>query len=351
MKILHIIPNEKFTESFITFINKNFNHKQHTFVTYGNNKTYTVKKRDNVNELTKSIKSINFLIKSLYESEKIIIHGLFNLYIVLMLFLQPWLLKKSYWVIWGGDLYYHVMRVKTIKSNIYEYLRKNIIKKMVGLITHIKGDYDLVIDWYGARGKYYYSFMYPSNLFKNYDNISFAKCNDILVIQIGNSADTSNNHIEVLDGLRRFKDKNIKIVCPLSYGDLEYSSSVIELGKSIYGNKFIPITEFLPFEKYIELLGNIDIAIFNHKRQQAMGNITTLLGLGKKVYIREEITTWQFCLDNNLKVYSANSDFDDLFEEIDEGIKQKNIENVKIQFSEEKLIEDLRKIFNEEVNR
>lgn len=38
----------------------------------------------------------------------------------------------------------------------------------------------------------------------------------------------------------------------------------------------------MPFEEYLGLLAKIDIAILNHKRQQAMGNITTLLGLGKK---------------------------------------------------------------------
>lgn len=74
-----------------------------------------------------------------------------------------------------------------------------------------------------------------------------------------------------------------------------------------------------------------------------MENITTLLVLGKKAYICEEITTWQFCVDHDLKVYSVNEKYDDLFEEI----KKKNIENMKVKFSEEKLLEDWKKIFNE----
>jgi hypothetical protein len=34
----------------------------------------------------------------------------------------------------------------------------------------------------------------------------------------------------------------------------------------------------MPFDEYLNLLAKVDIVIFKHKRQQAMGNITTLLG-------------------------------------------------------------------------
>ena len=87
------------------------------------------------------------------------------------------------------------------------------------------------------------------------------------------------------------------------------------------------------------------IAIFNHDRQQAIGNITALLGYVKKVYIREETTTWQFCIDHDLNVYSANCKYDDLLESIDREIAQKNIENVALRFSEKKLLIDLNNIF------
>lgn len=51
---------------------------------------------------------------------------------------------------------------------------------------------------------------------------------------------------------------------------------VIIKGKELFGEKFIPLTEFMTFEKYLEFLGSIDIAIFAHKRQQAMGNTITI---------------------------------------------------------------------------
>lgn len=350
MKTAHIIPVEKFTELFVEFINNNFNSDEHSLLAYGNIEYTTIKKKGDIIILTRTVESLILLIKSLYNSKKIIIHGLFSPHLVLLLYLQPWLLKKCYWCIWGGDLYYHIMRKKTVKSDAYEYLRKSVIKRIGGLITHVEGDYELAKKWYGAKGKYYYSFMYPSNLYKELNIIRREDFNETIVIQLGNSADPSNNHLEVLDKLQRYTDMDIEIICPLSYGDKAYAEEVINKGKAIFGDKFIPLTEFMPFDEYLEILAKIDIAIFNHKRQQAMGNITTLLGLGKKVYIREEITTWKFCIDHDLKVYSANGNYDNLFEEMDEKIKQKNIENVKIKFSEEKLVEDLKKIFDEEID-
>lgn len=345
MKIVHIIPVDKFTEAFVEFINNNFCSEDHSFLAYGNI-DYTTIKKEGVTILKRTSTSLKLLIKELYNSEKIIIHGLFSYYMVLLFFFQPWLLKKCYWVIWGGDLYYHTTREKTYKTNIYEYLRKYVIKNMFGFITHIRGDYELAKEWYGAKGEYYYSFMYPSNLYKEYSLSEGMKVDSKMYIQIGNSADPSNNHIEVLDKLQRYRDMDIEIICPLSYGDKIYANSVIERGTEILGNKFIPITEFIPIDKYLDILAKIDIAIFNHKRQQALGNITTLLGFGKKIYIREDITTWQFCIDHDLKVYNSNCDFEDLFENMDEKIKQQNIENIKLKFSEKKLVEDWRRIFD-----
>lgn len=163
-------------------------------------------------------------------------------------------------------------------------------------------------------------------------------------IQIGNSADPSNNHIEIFDKLRAYKNENIEIICPLSYGNLQYRNEVIKKGNEIFGDKFNPIMDFLPLEEYLLQLSKIDIAIFNHKRQQAIGNITSLLGFGKKVYIRDDITTWNFCADHELTVFNTNNQFKDLFE-MDTSAQLKNIRNIKKYFSEEKLKEQWARIF------
>jgi hypothetical protein len=351
MKNLHIFKNtnEKFSEPYIEFINNNFDKKKHFFYHIGEDRRTNKVSRENIEFITK-LKYFT-LIKDMYKANKIILHGLMSPLLVFIFFLQPWLLKKCYWVVWGGDLYYFKNRKRKLKTNFYEFLRRFVIKNIGGIITHIKGDYELAQKWYGAKGKYYYSFMYPSNLFKEYDLCKVKKDNDKMYIQIGNSADPSNNHLEVFKKLEKYKDKKIEIICPLSYGNPKYRELIIQEGIRLFGDKFNPIVEFMPFNKYLELLAKIDIAIFNHERQQAMGNITNLLGLGKKVYIKDDITTWDFCIDHGLKVFSSNGNFDDLFEEMDESVKKKNIDNVKAQFSDKKLKQDWIKIFESKASR
>lgn len=345
MKNLHLFPNVKFTEPYIDFINTNFDSKYHLFLIIGNGVGDKIKQRDNVKKISMDFQSILLLIREMYSCEKIILHGLFSPPIVIMLFFQPWLLEKSNWCVWGSDLYWYKYRNQSFKANIYERLRGFVIRNMGGLITHIKGDYELAQKWYGAKGKYIYSFLYPSNLFKEYDLSKENKEDIRTYIQVGNSANPTNNHIEIFNKLENFKDEPIEVICPLSYGNPEYRERVIEEGSKIFGDKFKPLEDFIPFEEYLELLAKIDIAIFNHERQQAMGNIITLLGLGKKVYIRDDITTWEFCIDHGLKVNSSNEDFNELFKEISNSERFNNISNIKKYFSKEKLISDWNDIF------
>ena len=131
---------------------------------------------------------------------------------------------------------------------------------------------------------------------------------------------------------------------PLSYGDLNYAKEVIAIGKEIFKDNFIPITDYMDFSEYISLLGTIDIAIFNHNRQQAMGNITTLLGLGKKVYIRTDITSYSYLSDLGINIYDTNN-----FElsKLSETNKEQNIKIVKEYFSKETLVKQWENIIND----
>lgn len=96
----------------------------------------------------------------------------------------------------------------------------------------------------------------------------------------------------MIDMIKKFKSENIKFVCPLSYGNFEYRDKVIEYGKNILGDKFCPITEYMPQQEYYSLLNKCSVGIFNNNRQQAMGNINVLLRFGAKVYIRDDTTMW-----------------------------------------------------------
>jgi len=276
----------------------------------------------------------------MYIADKIIIHGLWSERVVRLLSLQPWLLKKCYWVIWGGDLYRYKFAKRTIRWRINEISRRIVIRRIGHLVTQVEGDVDLARQWYGARGRHHDCFVYPSNLYKDHNVLP--KSDDTIRIQIGNSADPRNEYLEMLEMLKPYAGENIKIYAMLSYGSDEHAAEVAARGTSIFGEKFEPVTGFMPFDEYIEFLGNIDIAIFNHRRQQAMGNIVTLLGLGKKVFLRRDVTTWKYLAAMNIKVFAIG---DDLLAEIDATTSARNVEAVQASFSVEKLTQQLSGIF------
>ncbi len=307
MKYLHIFPNEKFTESYIDFINNLFNMDDHIFLITGKNIDAKLTTRVNVKAILNNPRSKVILLKEMYRCRRIFLHSLFNRELVFLLFIQPWLLKKCNWIVWGGDLYCYESKGKSIKSKLYEVMRKFIFKNMQEITTLVKGDYELAKEWYSVKGKYYHGIYINPIKLEFLDSIEkrHIENNGIINIQIGNSADKNNRHFEMLDLLSKYKNENICIYAPLSYGNREYALSVAEYGKEVYGEKFKPLLNFLRPEEYTRYLASIHIAVFGHERQQALGNIFALLYLGKKVYIRNDVSTWDY-LRNQLDLSLSN---------------------------------------------
>jgi hypothetical protein len=303
--ILHIGTCDKFIPPFIEFLKAHFDFSKHVFLLINGMAEKELKNDQNVlltrRTISSRLKYYFQVIIKMHQAKKVILHGLFDIKLIYILFFMPWLLKKCYWVMWGGDLYVYQLGERNWKWKVREFFRRPVIKNMGHLVTYIKGDYELALQWYGAKGQYHECFMYPSNLYKEYQ-VPEKQHTDINIL-VGNSADPSNNHLEVFDKLEAYKDQDIKIYTPLSYGNPDYAKQVVVEGKKRFGDKFHALTEMMPFQEYLEFLGLIDIAIFNHKRQQAMGNTITLLGLGKKVYMRTDVTQWQFFQSHGMNVF------------------------------------------------
>jgi len=220
-----------------------------------------------------------------------------------------------------------------------------VIKRIGHLVTYIPGDVELARKWYGARGEYHECLMYLSNVVNPQvlQGVEQAESTQSgLTFLVGNSADPSNNHIEALEKLLPYKDQDIKIYVPLSYGDQTHAKKVIEQGNDWFGEKFFPMSSFMPFDQYLEFLKGIDIAIFNHKRQQAMGNIITLLGMGKTVYVRSDVSHSNFLIgiDLNIKFISKFS-----LESLPAIELLDNTKAVQFYFSRDKLFSQLSNIF------
>jgi hypothetical protein len=340
-KILHISDDEKFIEPFINFIENNHQINNHYFIIFNNNSNTYVKERKNLNKISFDYKSAIKLLLKCALSERIILHGLHNKKLVFLLWLMPWVLKRSYWCIWGADLYSFGIKRDTLKLKLDYILRCQIIPKIGHLVSYLPGDILLARQHFHAKGIYHECFLYPSNLYKHVELQK--KITTDIGILVGNSATSSNNHLDIFRKLLIHKIKDINIYCPLSYGDSKYGKYIEEEGKTYFGNKFHALLDFMPLKNYLELLSDIDIAIFAHDRQQAMGNIISLLGLGKTIFLKKNTTSWEFLYNLGFFIKTFE-DFD--LEKITQEEAFHNVMKAKNIFSEETLATQLNNLFD-----
>lgn len=281
-KILHIFRIEKFTSMYLEFIYGNFDKKDHEFWLYGEKGQFTsCFKYRNV----RYIRNINMLgekqkIKEMQKFDKIIYHGVFDPVIVNVFYKHKKLLKKLYLYFWGGDKAY-------FKDESDNRKKMYVVRNAKGIITIIPEEKKYIVKNYNPRGRLFHAlYDYPNDVRKLMENGYESKKKNYIAVQIGNSATKTNAHISILKKIEKYKDENIKIFVPLSYGDKEYANKVIKIGREMFGEKFVAITEFMDICAYHLFMQSIDIAIFGMRRQQALGNIEALLCYGKKVYLQ-----------------------------------------------------------------
>lgn len=105
-------------------------------------------------------------------------------------------------------------------------------------------------------------------------------------IIIGNSNTCTSNHVDLF---RRLADCNLakrRIIVPLSYGsDNDYKAFIMDRGTYYFGNRFVPILEFLPFNEYTRILSTCGTVMFNNTRQQGLGTLLLMIWLGANVYL------------------------------------------------------------------
>lgn len=299
--ILHIIYNDKFTIDYINFFNSNFSQYDNQFIIYGFRKDRDYTKYNNVTRINNIIQ-INKMIHSLRlmsKAEKIIVTGCFG--IEQLLFPLPkkiW--NKIYMQFWGGDY----MRFKNVESSASKSVFKKCLIKSKKLLVLTPFEYDEIKNIFNIEKRYDVTPV-PSNISLDlYKKIRLETSkHDYVNILLGNSATVENNHISTLNVLSKYKNDNIKIYCPLSYGNKEYGNKVIQYGKQIFGDKFIPLVDFMPYDEYAKLLNNCDVALFNMERQQALGNIFIMFALGKKVFLNKNNPAHKYFSSINVKTF------------------------------------------------
>lgn len=186
----------------------------------------------------------------------------------------------------------HLAIVRAINKIKPFLLRRKDKRKLINKITYfspvLNEEYRMVkkalghefkpqfLDWnYGTL---------EDDLVRRYENISL-KSNNILV---GNSASYENNHLDAFEILTTLNLQDRKIITPLNYCDPEYRTYIVREGKNLFFNNFMPLIDFMPIDEYLNIISSCSIVIMNHIRQQALGNIITMLYLGASVFLKKE---------------------------------------------------------------
>jgi hypothetical protein len=352
MTIVHIMAGfGTYTENFIQFTRENFDTDEHEFILTKNKAGIKGKRILDLSE-DGYLSRKNKIDRKLKKADRIILHGIYDDFWLWYFNFRRGLLEKTFWFIWGGDLYYYKFRPKIIRSQINEFLRKRMFSKLNRIITFNTGNYGIYKKIYNENArlsKAFYPFRYS---YDDLDRLMERKREDgPLRIIAGNSASENNLHNEILDALSGLKDEPLEIFMPLSYGVIEdYVNSVIEKGKELFGDRFKPLTEHMDEMEYYTLLSRMDVGFYYQDRPQGMGNILPLVYMGKKVFIKSNMVTWELFKDLGIEVFdSHDAKRMDIaqFSSISERSAEKNGAIIREAFSKEMCIRNWSDIFSE----
>jgi len=350
-KILHILDSDKFSLPFARLVNKEFNPDDHLFLFTSRPDNDLASSNSNiyyfVNPYRKNLIKNTFLFfNCVNKASKIILHGIPLLF---YLFIYPWKLGKTYWIIQGYEISSEISgNTRSGSLSFQNFLKRFVLRRVYGHITHISGDSEFANTYFNSSAKFFYSPIYPSNVVSHpvSDPKKPGAEDGITKILVGNSTSPTNSHDSIFEMLSAYKNDNIIIYCPLSYGNFpDYRNSVIRRGSELFNDKFVPLTEFMKLDEYMSLLGSVDIAIFNHRRQEAMGVTLQLLNFGKTVYMNSTTTSFKSFIERGFSVFD-----NDLIEKEGLYVKRdvlKNPELVSIYYNYETLLKSLSEIFND----
>lgn len=303
--IVHLVNRDKFTSDYVNFMKIKFPEYNHYF--FIKDRGFPQEFLDEKNIIYyHSLKIFYFdkEVKSIWQKAKlIIISGFWGFQN--KLYLMPdsfW--KKTLVQFWGGDFYSYRRKSFFNKNRFKTWI---CLKRCRGYINLIDGEYEKLLEVFHIPKEHYVAPM-ANNPLKEIDfgTLRKKRRDSTLNILVGNSATRENQHKEAYEILSRFKDEDIEIFSPLSYGDEDYRDEAIDYGKYFFGDKFKPIVDYMEYYDYIKFLSTIDVGIFNNNRQQALGNISRLLAMGKRIYIRKDTSMWDSLIARGYKLSSID---------------------------------------------
>jgi len=359
-KILHIASDEKFIDA-ANYLYEKAYPNSNTFIIvlpkFENYKIKYVSKKENYIFYHNNEKTLNNVLELIDKYDLIVLHGYD--------FFKARIVNKRQnavynYILWGAELYnrhplfkntlygkktsasfqkkilfkdvfrpfFHLLKYKIF--NVYNFQFKTLSKIKYFSILH-KEDYNLFIEkGIIIKNTKYLKFTYYPIEFIFEENKDL-KVNDNNIL-LGNSASSTNNHIEAIDLLKNINLQHRKIITPLSYGNMKYASKIIKYGEEKLSNNFHYLKDFMPLQEYNKTIQSCGIVIMNHYRQQAVGNILASMWMGAKVFLDNRNTFYHYLKRIGCYVY--------LIDDLING-NLENLNNTQIEHNRNILIKEI----------
>ena len=316
VKYIHILlQNEtKFNLPLIKNINTNseiFNKKDHLFVTAGKKVHEATTEFPNVVYDDSGEHLIN---KYAGQCDWIIVHG--HLPVSMGIKIKKKYLKKIILRFWGGSIGLSYKNGNFLKNSVKKVLNGLYVQKvsrftafgvanLVDVITIRKALPDMrTFDMTYGTGKRQ----------EILDLVKNEPISESINVLVGHNAWNHDNHIKVLNKLIKFGDK-IKIYVPLSYGNEGYRAKVEKYIEENNPGNIIILKDFMPYDEYMKFLNKMNIAILDGEKSYALGNISVLLLLKKKLFVNRNGVIKE-ALDEDFIPHNCVDDIDNMkFEE------------------------------------
>jgi len=277
-------------------------------------------------------------------------HSLFGrptLFWVFIYLLRHKLMKRISLVLWS------VPETKRLpKNTIHSYLLSittKSLRSLKNIILLTTDDENKVKEWHRLTNTKVTTYIWAITKVNSNINHEYKKRKSPIKIMVSHSAQPHNQQIEVLKMLEKYKNEDIRIICPLSYGLPSYRKEIIRTGKKIFGNKFEYILEFLPEDEYDKLLESIDIYISNSIIQTGLYVVYFCIGSGEKMYLKGNNLNWV----NYLGAHAFNvkdikqQDYQEFIKPLADDQRQHNIQLSiqRLKLLSTKLIKDWKQIY------
>lgn len=252
---------------------------------------------------------------------------------------------KVYWIFFGIDLYRELelfkgyqlfddlkdlpkkkLSVRFVEEKLYGYFRKLIYKidarwDYFGYFISVcdyfcfwdKYDYELLRNNFRTDAKFKYFIYHKPEQTVEFEESLLNRNIRRNTILIGNSCNLTGNHFTLLRKLKEMDvNETINFILPMSYGNAEFKKKIVEYLEKNFKGRYLVLDKLMPYDKYVELLSSIPVAIFGNRRQEAAGNIFMMLRLGAKVFLRDDNNMLRVFKDRDCRVFSFDQECNEL---------------------------------------